>query len=89
MIKVTLELMPGGQKFGGEHLGTIWISNDLSTTIQTVGKRGTYKYELQKKRRGRTVVEGRVENFPRLSYHPWNLILRILKDAAEKNGGVI
>jgi len=88
MIRVTLELVPAGVG-EPELLGTIEIGNMIGRTVQSAGKRGDYYYELAKKRRGRLACKGTIEDFPRLSYHPWNLIRRILNDAAEKNGGTI
>lgn len=88
MIRVTLELVPGGVG-EPEHLGTIEIDNQYGRTLATGGKRGDYGYEIQKKRKGRAVVVGNIKDFPRLSYHPWNMVKRILDDAAAKNGGTI
>lgn len=88
MIRCTLELLPGG--IGEpEHLGTILIDNRIRTTIESAGKRGDYGYRLKKKRKSVWVADGVVADFPRLSYHPWNLVKRILDDAAKKNGGTI
>jgi hypothetical protein len=88
MIVCKLELWPGGIEEGAEHLGTIRIANTISTSLETKGKRGGYSFSIQKKLR-KTWMKGRVENFPRLSYHPWNLIREILNQAAERNGGRI
>lgn len=88
MIRCTLELIPGG--IGEpEHLGVIDIDNRVLRSVYSGGKRGDYRYLLHKKRQGRVVSEGVIHDFPRLSYHPWNLIKRILDDAAKKNGGTI
>lgn len=89
MIRVTLELLPGGVEEDVEHLGTIIISNDIMKSLQTHGMRGTYSYEVFKKRKGKVFAKGRVRDFPRLSYHPWNLVLRVLKQEADKHGGTI
>lgn len=86
MIRVTLELVPGGVG-EPERLGMIEIDNRFALTMLTDGKRGDYGYQLRKKRAGRITHEGVVRNFPRLSYHPWNLVKRVLDDAAA--GGVI
>lgn len=89
MIRCTLELIPGG--IGEpEHLGTIEISNEVFRTIETSGLRGNYHYDMWKKRQGRKPwKKGRVRDFPRLAYHPWNLVREILNAVAEKNGGRI
>lgn len=88
MIRCTLELVPGGVG-EPELLGVIELENLVSRTLTTGGKRGDYGYEVHKKRRDRVVSMGRIRDFPRLSYHPWNLVKRVLDDAARKNGGVI
>lgn len=88
MIRVTLELVPGGVG-EPEHLGTIEIDNRVTRTMGTQGKKGDYGYKLKKKRQSVWVADGVIENFPRLSYHPWNLVKKILDDTAAKNGGTI
>lgn len=87
MIRVTLELIPGGVG-EPERLGVIEIDNQIGRSIASGGKRGDYYYELQKKRR-KVVMRGTISDFPRLSYHPWNLVKRILDHAAKVNGGTI
>ena len=92
MIRCRLELVPGGiegESIEPIHLGTIIIGNQIGRTLASDGKRGDYSYELEKKRKGRIVNDGIIRDFPRLSYHPWNLVRRILNDAAETNGGTI
>lgn len=91
MIKCTLELCPGGidDPETNEHLGTIHIINNISKTVSTTGKRGTYDIQLWKKRRRGNSWTTTVKNFPRLSYHPWNLVLRALEQIAEEYGGRI
>lgn len=87
MIRCTLELVPANRE--PELLGVIEISNRVGRTIATGGSRGDYGYEIFKKRKGVPWKRGSVLDFPRRSYHPWNLVLRILKQAAENNGGII
>lgn len=94
MIKCTLELCPGGvdDPETNEHLGTIKISNDIVGTVNTGGRRGNYRFDLWKKRYGSKINparSGMIDGFPRLSYHPWNLVRLILEEAAYKNGGKI
>lgn len=90
MIRCTLELIPGGVG-EPEHLGIIEIANEIGTTLSTGGKRGDYRFWLYKKRKNVTHPHwcGTVRDFPRLSYHPWNLVRRILNELAERNGGTI
>jgi len=92
MIRCRLELVPGGLESDDSepiHLGTIIIGNQIGATLASGGKRGDYYYELKKKRRNRIASNGIIRDFPRQSYHPWNLVRRILDDAAETNGGTI
>jgi hypothetical protein len=86
MIRVKLELIPGG--VGDiQHLGTIEIANQFLSSVRTNGMRGDYSYEIQKKIEGKITHTGMVYDFPRLSYHPWNLVRQILNDAPRR--GVI
>jgi len=86
MIRCRLELLPGGlDSSDNELLGEIIISNDIVTSIKNP-RRGTYFWEIFKKRRN-VWMAGGLDNFPRLSYHPWNIVREILNDAAERNGG--
>jgi hypothetical protein len=71
-----------------EHLGTIEISNQLLRTMSNP-KRGDYGFRLFKKRRQRVFDDGLISDFPRLSYHPWNLVRDILNDVAVRHGGRI
>lgn len=87
MIRCRLELIPGGVG-EPELLGEIMISNNIFTTIRTEGKRGTYEAVIYKKRR-RPWTSIEILDFPRLSYHPWEMIRRALNEAALKNGGHI
>lgn len=88
MIRCTLELIPGG--IGEpELLGQIDIDNRIGRTLASAGKRGDYGYELFKKRRGRVFRAGVIHDFPRLSYHTWNLVRDILNEVAKSNGGRI
>lgn len=86
MIRVTLELVPGGVG-EPERLGEIEIHNLVGTTLSSSGKRGDYGYEIEKKRRDHVTHSGTILDFPRRSYHPWNLVKRVLDQAAES--GVI
>jgi hypothetical protein len=78
MIRCTLELLPGGYEEDPQHLGTIYIANEITQSVATGGKRGEYIYSLEKKRKGRTVSEGMISDYPRLSYSVWELVRRIL-----------
>lgn len=88
MIRCTLELIPGGVG-EPELLGVIEIVNELSETFASSGKRGNYTYSLYKKIKGRVVYRGVIRKFPRLAYHPWNLIYEILYQINEGRRGAI
>lgn len=90
MIRCMLFLDPGGLTpiSEWEILGRIDIQNDVILSIETEGKRGTYIAEIYKKQK-RLWRKVKLESFPRQSYHPWEMIRRILNSAAEKNGGRI
>jgi hypothetical protein len=91
MIRCILELLPGGidDPELNEHLGAIHISNDIFRSMDDP-RRGTYNFDLYKKRVGIAPwTEGRIENFPRYSYHPWNLVRQILNLVADEHGGRI
>lgn len=87
MIVCKLELWRGGNPDDVQTLGMIEIGNKVGRTLETGGKRGDYSWNLYKKRENRVVHQGTVRDFPRLSYHPWNLVREILNAAAEENGG--
>jgi hypothetical protein len=79
MIRCTLELLPGGSEKGKKHLGTILIENNVLKSIQTRGKRGSYRYSLFKKKEDVVSRQGHIESYPRESYSVWELIRRILE----------
>lgn len=93
MIRVTIELLPGGLEKGKKHLGTMEISNDLSGTPEV----GNYNVRLSKwGRPTHTWKKGRVEGFYRLKRGPYDLMYLALKnivgyrnrEKGEKAGGV-
>jgi hypothetical protein len=90
MIRVMLFLDPAGGSpiTDWEVLGRIDIANNLAASIQTGGKRGTYDCVIYKKRKT-PWKRIKLRNFPRESYHPWEMVRQILNNAAEKNGGKI
>lgn len=86
MIVCILELWRGGDPDDRTLLGRIEMANDLIESLDTGGSKGTYNCLIYKKRKTawRRI---KIRNFPRLSYHPWNLVREILNKAAEQNGG--
>lgn len=90
MIRVRMELLPGGMDLGedNELLGEILITNNIVTSLGTSGRRGSYDARIYKKQR-RVWKQIFLRDFPRLAYHPWEMIRRILNEAATENGGRI
>lgn len=84
MIVVTLEIWNGGNPEDKEQLGRILIDNRLVKSIETDGKRGDYRARIFKKRKNTLSQMVYVRDYPRLSYHPWELVRRVLNEA--KNG---
>lgn len=80
MIRVTLELIPGG--IGKpEHLGTAYIANE-GTGTKTMG---SYSIILQDKAK-RIWRTGWVDNFPRKRLLAWDLLYRALRQCVgERN----
>jgi len=88
MIVCKLELWVGGDPDNVEHLGVISMTNDLVETLKSNGDRGTYDCKVWKKRHGKkSWKQVKVTDFPRLSYHPWNLVREVLNLVAKQNGG--
>lgn len=71
-----------------ELLGRIDIENNVISSVRTGGKRGNYSVKIYKKQK-RLWMKLRLRDFPRQSYHPWEMIRRILNQAAEQNKGRI
>lgn len=42
MIRVTIEMVPGGIENQKRHMATIEIANDIRETVDTRGRRGSY-----------------------------------------------
>lgn len=88
MIRCMLFLDPNGTSeiTEWEVLGRIDITNDLLKSLETSGKRGAYRAQIYKKR-PRIWKTISLPDFPRQSYHPWEMIRQILNLASVKNGG--
>lgn len=80
MIRVTVEMLPGG--FGPvQHLGTAIISNDGTGTPQ----RGNYNVRLSPRGNPKRVWRrGRVLRFPRKRRSAWHLLEEALAAALGK-----
>jgi len=70
MLKVTIELWPGGDKSKSKIIGVGGIANDGTGTKQT----GNYVGVFEDKK----VYEGKLEGFQR-SLGPWLLLAELLK----------
>lgn len=82
MIVVKIELHPAS---GGRPklIGKALIVNDGTSTTP---KRGNYNVFVGRRDdlgniRGNPARTGRIENFPRLSYNVWRLVLRSIRSA--------
>jgi hypothetical protein len=80
MIVVKLEMWPFGDESKAYPLGRTYIWNKGSGTQE----RGDYGVAVAKKGgvdRMNPLRSGTIENYPRLSYSVWRLIIRALKSA--------
>jgi len=81
MIRVTVEMLPGGNEERKYHLGTAYIANDGETSANTNGSRGSYEVVLSKRGQPESIWKaGRVFNFPRKRLLMWDLLYRALKE---------
>lgn len=76
MIRVTIELVPGGVG-KPQLLGVALIAN---TGESTDPKRGNYTAVFAT-RTGKTWKTATVENYPRQAYQVWVLLYRLLREA--------
>lgn len=86
VLVVKIELWPGGDESRARLLTLGHIYNDGSHEDHP--RRGNYEVRLNGQRSNWNGLwrTGRVDNFPRLSYGPWELLRRAL-DAALKETG--
>lgn len=82
MIKVTVELIPGGVG-APRRLGEARIWNDLEDTLATNGRLGSYEFNIRGKtsRLLRTSVAGRRVRGFRRNKNVWYLVGEVLKEA--------
>ena len=74
MIRIDLDLFPGGSEDGRENLGHIKIWND-GTGSKT---KANYCYRVMKN--GRQKAEGRIEKFPRQQRDVFRLLQCVIED---------
>lgn len=86
MLVVKIELWPGGNPDKARLLTTARIHNDGSHEDHP--RRGNYVVRLNGQGTNRSGLwrTGRVDNFPRLSYGPWELLRRALNAALKETG---
>ncbi len=80
MIEVTCKLISAIHPSRDEVLGVIKINNDLKTSVETAGRRGSYKFSLSKRGNKGIWKEGRVENFDRKQRGCYDLLYLGLKE---------
>lgn len=72
MLRVTVELLPGGDESRKKHMGTAEIS--LVETSEDA-QEGSYSVMLSKWGRPKQAWKrGRIESFPRKKFGPWDLL---------------
>jgi len=76
MIRITIELLPGGSEARKKTIASGIIAN---TTGAGAKKRADYLYQFAGKT-GRIQYAGGLENFPRKSYGVWKLLYRCLNE---------
>lgn len=86
MIRVTIDMVPGGVEDRKYNLHVIEIANDALTTIADRNK-GSYNYRISRKiMHGGKIAwhkTGKVLNFPRSQKNSVHLLYAVLKDAYE------
>jgi len=87
MIRVTIEMLPGGMEDAKYTMHVIEIWNDIRETMKN-RRYGNYGYRISRKLTGDKVTwhkEGRIEKFPRAAKNSVHLLLAVLKDGYEDN----
>ena len=81
MIRVTIELLPGGYEAGRKVLGIAEIANDGQDTGATDGRLGSYRVRLSKREPKVNEVwrRGQVHGFPRKRLGAWDLVYQALR----------
>jgi hypothetical protein len=71
MIRVTVELLPGGNEEGKRHLGTAYIVNEGTGSAEI----GNYRAQFSKWGEPEVIwKKGYVRGFPRKGLGPWDLL---------------
>lgn len=93
MLRVTIEMLPGGSEEDAITLGVGYIANDVRQTARTGGELGDYTVRLMKSsayaKRSGVWRRGAVKRFPRRRLGPWDLLYRALAaTVGDRNRGV-
>jgi len=82
MLKVIIELVPGGDEEKSRVLGVATISNDLVESSETNGRLGSYLVRLSKWAPNQNQIwkKGKVEGFDRKRKGPWDLLYVALRN---------
>lgn len=78
MLRLTLELLPGGGEAGRKVLGVLSIANDGFATGQTGGTLGDYDLRLEVP--GSPARTARVTGFRRATRNAWDLSFMALRE---------
>lgn len=89
MIRVTVEMVPGGNPDRAYVMHVVEIWNKVSTTVLSSGSRGDYGYRISRKITDDTKKitwqkSGDIEGFPRKSLNVMHLLTRVLQSAYGK-----
>lgn len=77
MLRITIELLPGGDEERKCHVGTCEIAN-----VGGDARTGKYRFRLTRgDRLGPNWRVGKVFGFPRKVLGPWDLLYRCLREA--------
>ncbi len=88
MIRVTIDLHPGGDADRATTLHVIDIYNEVGTTRRTMGQYGDYGYRISRKLINGVLPPkpvwaktGQIKHFPRSRKNAVHLLAAVLKDA--------
>lgn len=83
MIRVTVELCPGGDESRARVLGIARIANDLHDSLATGGDLGSYRATFSKwaPKESEVWKRGTVRGFDRKGRGPWDLLFLALRSA--------
>ncbi len=84
MLRITIELISANGPHRNKTLGVMDICNDASHALSgdINSKRGNYNgvvYRKGKSKPENWFRKGRVDDYPRMSYSVWRLVLKMLK----------